>query len=265
MKTLFQRISFLLFTTTLLCGSVLSATKNSLVLRQIIQAVESGTWAETTPLVIFDVDDTLFDSRTRTVAIMRDIAGQAEVIREYPEAARQLATVALNDIRFFHDDTMKSLGITDPAIITKFRDLWAAQFFSNLCAMDTPINGAAEYVHELADAGAQIIYLTGRDEPRMGPGTRDGLLRNGFPMDNSVQLLMKPDAKMDDLVYKTDAFRRISTMGKVIAGFENEPRNLNEMHRNFPDAIMIFLDTIHSNRPDVPTEGAVWVDGFERP
>ena len=44
--------------------------------------------------------------------------------------------------------------------------------------------------------------------------------------------------------------------------FENEPANLNAMVEAFPLASAVFLDTIHSPRPDVPSEASQWVGDF---
>ena len=82
----------------------------------------------------------------------------------------------------------------------------------------------------LTNAGAKIVYLTGRDIPRMHDGTVISLARNRFPMNASeAELIMKPDPKIDDLEFKKAQMARIAKMGEVIGVFENEPANLNAM------------------------------------
>jgi len=73
---------------------------------------------------------------------------------------------------------------------------------------------------------------------------------------------MKPDPKMDDLQFKRDAFAQIEHLGEVVGVFENEPANINAMADAFPGAVAVFVDTIHSPKPDVPAERVEWVRDF---
>jgi hypothetical protein len=62
---------------------------------------------------------------------------------------------------------------------------------------------------------------------------------------------MKASFREDDLGFKRAAVADIRTLGRVVGLFENEPANLNMLHEAFPEAIAVFLETIHS--PGAPS------------
>jgi hypothetical protein len=67
---------------------------------------------------------------------------------------------------------------------------------------------------------------------------------------------------MDDLVFKVSQFENVASLGQVVGAFENEPANINAMAAAFPSAVPIFLDTVHSPKPDVPGPRVQWVKDF---
>ncbi len=208
------------------------------------------------PVVVFDLDDTLSDSRTRTVRILNEF-GRLEQVPE-------LEDVTPASIRYQLENTFNDLGLHDAALLARADAFWKARFFSNeYVALDRPIPGAPAYVRWLAHRGARIVYLTGRDAGSMRQGTLANLEHNHFPTaDDTNVLLMKPDKTMDDTVFKVAAFERIKKMGEVVGAFENEPRNINAMLHAFPEAIAVYVDTIHSSKPDVPAPGIFWIQDF---
>ncbi len=120
-----------------------------------------------------------------------------------------------------------------------------------------------EFVGRIAGAGAQVVYLTGRRE-EMRPGTEHVLGAFGFPIPGGrVALWMKPDPELHDDVFKREAHRRLGTLGRVIAAFDNEPHHVNDYRASFPAAAVIHLGTDHSGRLDMLSEGVVTVPHFE--
>lgn len=196
--------------------------------------------------------------------ILRDFASQPAIRAEFPTDAARILTLRVPQIHYLLNDTLAAIGVTNPALLQQANTFWTAAFFSNkYCAFDQPNPGAAAYLQTLDRAGAQIVYLTGRDIPRMKQGTIFNLRRNLFPTTPGKDfLVMKPDPTMDDLAFKESQFQKIASLGTVIAVYENEPVNLNAMATAFPDAFAIFIDTIHSPRPDVPEARAIWVPNF---
>lgn len=270
MKTWFHSTRALYLVLFLLACPALAQGGNSKHQPQILERVHQAVVQETShgnhSLVIFDLDDTLFDTRPRHKRILREFARQQGIVRGYPAEATLLRKIRVSQISYHLEETFLNLGITSKELLEKAKAFWLERFFTNeYCSKDSPIPGAVAYVKLLSDAGAQIVYLTGRDQPRMEEGTRSALLNRGFPLDVSTQLIMKPDKNMDDTVFKQGVFESLKKEGSVIAGFENEPRNINSMNTAFPEAIMVFLDTRHSNKPDVPSPDIAWVKDFKQP
>jgi hypothetical protein len=235
------------------------------VLPSVIQRAQETVANGQRPVVVFDLDDTLFDSRTRTKLIFHEFAEDTSMQTQFPNETRVLDQVRIEDIQYSLKDTLVDFGIDTPDFETALNTYWVARFFTSAyCVVDRPIAGAANYVRELEAAGAFIIYLTGRDTPNMGAGTTTALLSNHFPTDpEGTYLLMKSDHAIDDLTFKQQAFSWIKQQGTVIAGFENEPRNINAYDAAFAGGTMVLLDTIRSNAPDVPNTDVYWVGNFE--
>lgn len=239
---------------------------NRQALNQVVERVEESISAGHQPIVILDLDDTLINTRERNLRILKEFARQPEIQTAHPAAALKIQNLRMSDIRYQSSDTLKAIGVDHEDVLKKASDFWLTRFFTNAyCALDRANPGATKYLHRLVRAGAMVVYLTGRDVPRMHDGTLESLGRNMFPTNSDHALLMmKPDAKMDDLQFKKDSFAQIEKMGEVVGLFENEPANLNAMAEAFPDAEAIFLDTIHSPKPDVPTDRAEWVPDFKK-
>lgn len=217
------------------------------------------------PVVIFDLDDTLINTRERTVRILKEIARTPAFSHAYPREADRLNRIKPSEVRYEIKQILTALSIYSAAVEKVLATLWNARFFTNeYCRRDESILGGVDYVWSLFQKGAKIFYLTGRDVPRMEDGTGESLHNLGFPMGVHTKLLMKPNQEMTDLEYKQRVFQSIQKEGDVVGVFENEPANLNAMADAFPKALPIFLDTIHSNHPAVPTASAVWIKNFER-
>ena len=103
-------------------------------------------------------------------------------------------------------------------------------------------------VHE---AGATVIYLTGRDLGRMFVGTAESLRLYGFPVGIvGTMMLVKKEFEEADEAFKKDVAAYLRRLGEVTAIFENEPANSNVLQRAFPEASSFFVLTQH--RPDAP-------------
>ncbi|MBC7693169.1 MAG: HAD family hydrolase [Methylotenera sp.] len=243
--------------------SVAQASATQPVLNGILAAVQSQVSAGQIPVVLFDLDDTLFDSRSRTLPILLKFSSDPAMKARYPEETAVLSRLQLWDVHYDLATTLHVQGIDRADFSQQLSDFWTLHFFSNECENDHVIPLAPEYVRTLAQAGARIVYLTGRDRIRMGVGTRKALQGRGFPTRGLTLLLMKPNAQVADLEFKLSAFKWIGTQGKVVAVFENEPANLNAMKRAFPEAQSVFVDSIRSSRPEMPAAGTVWIRSFQ--
>ncbi|MFW7381676.1 MAG: HAD family acid phosphatase [Oligoflexus sp.] len=146
---------------------------------------------------------------------------------------------------------MRKHIVQHPEFEREVFDFWRACYFTNpYLAYDQAFPLAVEFVQACRDLGTDLVYLTGRDEPGMGQGTRQGLRDLGFPFDeDGVHLLLKPTPEQSDVDYKKDALGKIDQLGYVIAAFENEMRNLNMIAEHYPDALMIYRQTLQSPNP----------------
>jgi hypothetical protein len=236
---------------------------NQQVLKDIIEKVQSAKLQGKNPIVLFDLDDTLINTRERNLRILQDFVEQNEIQQRFPTEISKIQQLTVIDIKYLLSDTLNGIGVTDPNLIKLASDFWLPRFFSDqYCSRDQANSGAAKYLNDLVNAGAQIVYLTGRDIPRMQSGTIISLQRNFFPFPVHASLLMKPNQNLDDLTFKKDSFAQVSAMGEVEGVFENEPANINAMNNYFSNAIAVFIDTIHSSRPDIPNKNISWVSDF---
>jgi phosphoglycolate phosphatase-like HAD superfamily hydrolase len=238
--------------------ALFAATYQPEALDRVRLLARSAIGCGESPVAVFDLDDTLINTRGRTYRILIEFADSAEA--RFPAEAAKLKMLKPGDTRYVLKHTLSQLGIENEAFLKEASAFWAPRFFSDAYVIDDQPNpGAAAYVRSLERVGTRIVYLTGRDVPNMQRGTIQNLRELGFP---EGTLLMKPDAKMDDLAFKKSAIEGIRAMGSVVGVFENEPANLNLLHEAFPDALGVFIDTIHSPKPDRPYEGAAWVGHF---
>jgi len=220
-------------------------------LEAVVRAVKERTAAGRSTLAIFDLDGTLFDNRTRTIFILREIS------EKFDEKAPELAAAFerfqnLSIVDYSLDVTLKRMGVRHPAEIAFIRQEWARRFFSDeYQKYDMPILGAKAYVERVHKAGATIIYLTGRDVGRMLVGTTEVLRLYGFPVGVAgTMTIVKKEFEQDDELFKKEVSEYIDRLGEVLAIFENEPANSNILQARFPGAASFLVLTQH--RPGAP-------------
>ena len=202
------------------------------------------------PVAVFDLDGTLFHNGSRTKAIWLDAARRSR--KDFPDLQGKLEILDPLTLPYRVKSALPGLGVTDPAAQKMLMDAWVAGFFSDdFIQFDVPLAGAAEFVNGLRDAGTTVVYLTGRDAPRMLVGTTASLRETGFPLGvHATELIMKPDPAVEDSLFKAGVFDYLDGLGVVVGVFENEPGNVNALAARFPTAVGVFLDTNH--RPEAP-------------
>jgi hypothetical protein len=188
------------------------------VLKTVLQRIEQNPGAA----VVFDLDSTLFDNGPRTLRIMLEWAQQRQ-----PHLAAEIASLPRHRIAYSLAQNAERIPSWDESMLKDLQDFWFA------------------FVRRCLAAGAQVIYLTGRDVPGMWSGTCQSLRAWGFPVGvPGVSLVLKPDFETDDSLFKGEAIEQINAhTDGVIASFENEAKNLVVMKRSWPDAEHILLDT----------------------
>lgn len=192
-----------------------------------------------TPLVVFDLDDTLFDTRWRTLAVLR-AWGQA---RGEP----RLAGLELEDVRYEIADTLFAAGFATWEIRGSLGRSIASYDAGRMNEYDLmrPFPGALEYVLRAQQAGARIAYVTSRRIAHRG--LSESVLRShGFPVDGALRYY-RLDSQGTSAAYKYRIMRwELPRFGEVVASFENEPANANSFRMAAPEALHAFLDTQHS-------------------
>lgn len=197
------------------------------------------------PVVVFDLDGTIMDNRPRTAAILQELA--AELHREAHSAAEILAAAQAESLAYLLSDTLRKLGVDHPELVSRAESYWRERFFSDgYLKHDVAVAGSVELARACYDAGATIVYFTGRDLPFMSLGSFQSLRDLGFPIGVvGTELVCKPDAKIPDEAFKREEGPKIARIGKVIAAFDNEPGNCNAFLEMCPDADVVFVDTQH--------------------
>ena len=222
-------------------------SENHSKLNEILKISEEFSVQKLRTLAVFDLDSTLFDVSPRT----------QKILSEYADLTQKSQ---LHDIRIQPEDwgvkeALFRAGYTldqhEPLFI-EIRDFWRERFFSNeYVHYDTPYEGAIAYLLELAEAGCEIKYLTGRDQVRMGKGSVEVLKKWGFPYQEG-QLILKPERTLDDALFKNDWFVQLDkTPYQKIYFFENEPVNINAVYKSCPEIEIIFLETTHARKEQV--------------
>lgn len=217
-------------------------------------------------LVVFDLDGTLLDNRPRSAAIMYELAALWETAN--PDEAALLRDADSETFAYLFEDNLRALGVRDEHLVGEALEFWKARFFTDdFLLHDQPVQGAVEFAVGCHDAGATLVYFTGRDLPNMALGSLASLRDLGFPIGvPGTQLVLKPDAQLGDDEFKRDFMPALQRSGHLVATFDNEPGNCNIFKKLFPEVEAFLLDTQHlpgapELRPDVHVIGDFTLSG----
>ena len=214
------------------------------VLRAVLRRCRARR-AGAPPVVVFDLDGTLMDNRPRTLAILREFAAHCR--DRDADLARRLDASRPADLAYLLADSLDRMGAREHALAAEVEAFWRDRFFADgHLVHDTAVPGAVEFARACHEAGAVLVYLTGRDRPFMGSGTLQSLRDLGFPIDDpATELILKPDAATPDEAFKRLAAPGLARLGEVVAAFDNEPGNCNVFLASYPDAHVVFVETQH--------------------
>jgi len=197
------------------------------------------------PLVVLDLDGTLYDNTPRTLRILQEFAHTHAA--RYPDLYEVVATLSPAAVHYRMSDTLGAAGIADSRLLEEVQAFWFERFFTNEYVLyDLPLAGAVEMVQLLHREGAVPTYLTGRDAPNMLQGTVASLQRDGFPVGRvDTRAILKQDFETPDKEYKESVVDHLRRTGRVVGAFDNEPGLCNLFKEAFPDAVVVWLDTSH--------------------
>ena len=224
------------------------------------------------PTVVLDLDDTLFVSnQTRSYRIIHMWLDARPELDQH--IRRSLSTMKPPTLAYSLRDTFEKVGgldLTDPVVAAALTDLqsyWTPRFFSNELVVDDPVQyGAAKFASRLHDLGANIAYVTGRDEQRMGVGTREAIAKSELPQLSSprVKLFLKPNKDVVDADFKKSVVGKLDAWGHVVATFDNAPANCVVFAKAFAHAMNVFVDTVYDSAPVEVRDGLYRIFDFGR-
>jgi hypothetical protein len=232
----------------------LSEAAQSELLRSIVERSRPRA-GQPRPVVVFDLDGTLFDNRPRTAAILK---AYAEKVRHSAvDLAERLSAVRPENVPYLLTDTLARIGITAEHEIEALREHWVEHFFvDGWLHHDVALPGAVAFARGCWENGASLVYLTGRDLPKMALGSFASLRDSGFPIGvPGTSLVCKPDPAIADERYKREVCPEMARVGEVIASFDNEPGNCNAFLEHFPEAASVLLATQHAPNPPTLATG----------
>lgn len=236
--------------------------------REALELVLDRVRNTTQPRLILDLDSTLYEVRPRTLQILKDWRVSNEA-REFAPLQAALEKLELGHVGYSVRDTFHNLGISPDDTVVRnawpsVRGFWSRWFFSNdYLVHDQPYAGAVDFVQRAFDLGAELVYLTGRDEPGMKRMTISNLERDRFPTDSErVSLLMKPSSSARDDDHKRSVAKKVAWGSDFVASFENEPKNLVAIAGELPQALHVFVETLCSEHAAEPVRGALRIKGF---
>ncbi len=223
----------------------LAPSEQRMLLQQIVKRCrhEAG---DVPPVVVFDLDGTLMDNRPRTWAILGELADHWQATE--PELSARLRAASPDRIPYHFKDTLALLGVARADLSDYALSYWKTHFFADPhIRHDVEVRGAAAFTRACYQAGASLVYLTGRDLPQMGVGTFGSLKSLGFPIGVcGTELVLKPEATMNDMEWKRAEAPRLARVGRIVAAFDNEPENCHVFLEQYPDAESVLIDTQHA-------------------
>ncbi len=233
-------------------------------LRDVLQRIESAVVNDVLPLIVFDLDSTLFSTEPRNLQIFHEFVERRQ--SDYGEL-RELATqIRREHMGWNICESLRAQGVENQELLEELLRFWRERFFTDPYVLhDDPLPGAVEFVTACHQRGAMIYYLTGRHVGGMEVGTVRALRDAGFPFwRGRCTLHLKPSFEMSDKAFKDDALADIrSYHGRVVATFENEPGNANLFLKAFPDALHFLLLTVHSPEAEAPDPRLIRSDDFQ--
>lgn len=223
------------------------------IMDTVLKEIRDLKGAGQTPIVIFDLDDTIYSTPERVIKILDDYGQQIGDDR--------LRNIRKEHVHYELDETLIAAGI--PAAEAKgafgqqVRRAWSRRFFhGDSYALDGHVPGALDFVKRCEAAGATIVYVTGRKE-RWRPQCLAVIRHSGLP---DQHLYMKPPVpagqpKLSTHDWKEQVTRdTIRHMGTIVATFDNEPSNVISFRRAIPaGAHSVWLDTLW--KPGSPAVG----------
>ncbi len=239
-------------------------TQKTETLEHILLEIKKERKKDATLRAVFDLDSTLFNVAPRFSKIIEEFCSDSSMCQKYPKAVEVLSEVQITQHPYHLKTFMSDIGLVNETqeFYQELFEYWRTRFFHDKYVIyDKPEDGAVDFVQLLYNEGVHIIYLTGRDEPRMKLGTLHSLEKWNFPLETDrADLVLKPYKELDDAEFKRDHFK-IFPPDEKIWFFENEPVNIHLVMKDCPHVKIIYFDSVHSGKAPAP-EGLPTITNF---
>ncbi len=237
---------------------VLCVYSGEIMLHPLLEVVNSvQTHARKSRVaVIFDLDSTLFCVSSRTQAILRRLGEDPKFGARNEALAKILRDIEVLPTDWGIRSALERSGAKgEVALFKEVRDYWRSRFFTNhFLEHDIIYPSANEYVRHLHTLGAEILYLTGRNNGSMREGTRKMLAKWGFPFFNDSELFMRPSDVLSDEGFKAQILQGLVKQYSHIWFFENEPVIIEQVRNLVPQVRVVYVHSTHSGRGQAPTD-----------
>lgn len=252
---------------------------------EILTKVENLVKSTKNPVVVFDLDSTLYKNHARWAKIVQEF-GATKKIQQY----KSFLSTQITDAWDMNSVLGKDAGVDEKTVagfIDEFKDFWGQRFFhDDYVGYDEALPGSVEYVNQLHKLGATIVYISGRDAPNMQKGSLIKLKADGYPVGvERTEIIFKPFSNSElkkqtktkdeyaalvaktDAEFKASAVSKAKSLGTVVASFDNDPTHINIYFNSFHKdgvGVAVWLDTDHAPNPPTLEAGIAHVSGFLR-
>lgn len=166
------------------------------------------------PIVVFDLDNTIFETRTRTLAALHAI--------DAAQGTQHFRDLQLEDVGKDGRDTALRAGLS-PEVAEQIQTAWLDWFWQGSHFMEDHVFTKVEaLVHEASRAGAEVVYLTGRVNQA---ATLDQLRAAGLPDADVDHVVCKPAVGANTGAFKGEWLRaKLEDPGVFLGWFMTEGR-----------------------------------------
>lgn len=215
-----------------------------------LKQLQQRTKAQQKVAVAFDVDNTLFDTRGRALAIGKkfDAANGTSYFKGKSRKAMG------NDAK----ETATLVGMTKDHA-KKFGSVWFREFFKGEnYKNDTQIKKAVDLAKKAAAAGADVFYVTARTQSEEA-FTIAQLAKAGLPTVDADFVVSKPKMKDKTPDYKAAELSRISQEYQYVGWFVTESRqDIAGVQKRGAPVTSVLMETKFSGTGKVADGTPVW-------
>lgn len=179
--------------------------------------------------------DAVIDPCPRNLAIYRAALG------DYPELEPVLTAAEEGRIDPRAAGTLQQHADLEPADRAALYAFWHARYHEeSWLHHDAPFTGAPEFLRQLVHDGYSLVYLSGRDGPTMGQGTRTWMLRHGLPLQPDATVLFRSGMEIPESEFIEHALHD-GHEEDIDLVLESKASRANRIHEIIPHALVLLV------------------------